>query len=1218
MDIQTTNIMANRKVESLNMDNADESKVWLIAFEARCRTKKLNDKIDGGTTSPQTDAFLESCGAKALLKLITLMPGKEIQKEKFSDIKKTIERYTAPKTRLEIADRTTFLEMQQDDGETVVDFLSRLNDMATHCKWGNIEKENMCDEMVKLRFIAGLSDNQLKLKVLEKLQIAPTSTINDIVDFCQMNQQLCTFVSGGDNNNTTTVEANYHSNSKPTHRSGGHTFRCKKCGTKHMPRKCPAFGRTCAKCKLPNHYASCCRTPKSAYKQQQQHSISDAKQQETTDSDNNSIETFNINKHSSSGIMQEVTVNDQQLSFQLDTGAAMSIMSEKQWKQIGHPTVQHTDMQPTNYDGSRIATIGELTADVMMNNTHRTATFIVVKSNKDYGLIGRNIIDSSNTQIATYAVTEEYLPAIKGYSASITLSDVSKPLKFCKARNVPIMAKDDLDKELEDLEKQGIITPIENAKHCSPVVWTPKSNGRYRLTVDYRATLNSNIETDSYPLPTAEEVFGRVGNATRFAKVDLQSAYWQIELDEEAKKLAIINTHRGLYKMHRLQMGMKNSSAIFQRCMETMLKGLPGIIVYQDDVMVFAESRTQLKKRVKQLYEKLREHNVTVNKEKCEFDVESLKFLGYMFTKDGIKPNPELTSKIADAQKPKNLKELASFLGLVTFYGRFIPRFAQICVPLNNAKKSEKLVWNDQCEQAFNTLKEKITSSPVLQPFDIKKKSTLTVDASQQALGAVLQQNEHPVLFVSRKLTDTESRYSNIEREGLAVIWACERLSHFLLGKKFEIETDHKPLVHIFDPTKQISTDVSSRLQKYNMKLMRFDYDIKHVAGKNNVIADSLSRVYHTQSDEVKMPQVNFSEPCIDKTLLAKETKNDRFLQDLTKRIVSGDWSNVSKKEKPFKKLALQLTIDDQECVRLRSRIIPPQSMYKNIFDIAHQSHCGMQATLRLIENEFYWPGMRNTVENFVKSCDVCAKARFQSKDNTHTWSKEEKPWSRVHIDWAYQKNVGNILVVADAYSGWLEAKICDRRTTQIVIRKLRSIFATFGVPHVVVSDNAPEFSCHEFKQWLNNIGCRLMHSPEYRPSSNGLAERNVKTIKDALKCYNPAKGSAQKFLQRFLFVHRNTAVRNSKTPAELNIGRRVRCPILTEYNPMQEVLYKPNKSAKPKPVVYLFKRGQNTAMVAEPGRQAVVAHDAQIAPQPERPVRNRKLTEFYGEYVTH
>ena len=265
-------------------------------------------------------------------------------------------------------------------------------------------------------------------------------------------------------------------------------------------------------------------------------------------------------------------------------------------------------------------------------------------------------------------------------------------------------------------------------------------------------------------MPTVEEIFGKIGKASHFAKLDLKSAYWQIALDEKAKELSIINTHKSLFSVNRLQMGMKNASAVFQRCMENILMGnIQGVIVYQDDVMLCADSDGQLKRRLRQ---RLKERAVTLNDEKCIEATNELKFLGFVFGKQGIKPDMTLINKISNAERPKDKKELSGFLGMANYHGRFIQNFAEICSPFHDAKKSvrEHLTWDDRCEKSSNLLKAKLTSVQVLQPFSQTKQSVLAVDASRNAIEAVLSQAGHPVLYVSRKLSPTETNYSNRKR----------------------------------------------------------------------------------------------------------------------------------------------------------------------------------------------------------------------------------------------------------------------------------------------------------------------------------------------------------------------------------------------------------------------------------------------------------------------
>ena len=1202
------------KLESLVLDDAECAKAWLVSFEALCRAKQIEDKLSTIGTSAVTDAFLARCGGKPLLKIMSLVSDKDIERMLFKDIKQVIENYLAPRKRLVIADRTNFLQLHQKDGEPVVDYLSRLNEASVFCKWDELKQGNPTEELIKLRFIAGLKDPGLKIKILEKMQLSPKLDIHSIVDFCQMDAQVTNFADEAKAATGTSNSEVLYLNSK----------KCGRCGNSHKPRHCPAFGKTCAKCGKAGHFAAVCKSQKAPSQASSGQTKKSNRQNYKKPYQSHNVDLFTITANTD-GIMKEVFINEKPLKFQVDTGAGMSILSQNQWKSIGSPDLCETNLQPTNYDGSKIETLGEINLKVCCDNSSALVKFIVVTAEKPYGLLGRNIIDKEKSYIETFVCDTEFLPTIKGYCASLALIDPNKPLKFFKARPVPMHYKEQIIAELESLEKQGIITPLNFSSHASPVVWVKKSNGRFRMCVDFKATLNSNIKSDAYPLPTVEEVFARVGNASKFAKVDLKSAYSQIELDDEAKKSSVINTIKGLYTVNRLQMGMKNSSAIFQRCIEHIIKGLNGVIAYQDDVLVCAESSTQLHKRLGQLKKRLKDYNVTINESKSVEESDSLTFLGFTFSRAGIKPDQTLVTKIVEMPTPTSAKELSSFLGLANYYGRFIKNFAEITVPLHNLKKNAdtNYQWNDECEKSFQQLKQALVGEPVLKPFSLQKQSVLTVDASMSAIGAVLSQDEHPVIFISRKLTSTESRYSNIEREGLAVIWACNRLVNFLLGKQFIIETDHKPLTWIFGPSNPVKMNISARLLKYSLSLMRFDYTIKHIEGSKNVIADTLSRIDHR--DNTLVPCVHFVEPCISMSELKCETERDHFLSNLKKRIISGNWRNLSKWEKCFLPHMKSLTIDENDVIRLGTKVVPPRSLYESILRVAHQSHSGVNSTASLIQMEFFWPYMSRIIKTHVQNCATCSNARFSGSDTTHKWKEESAPWSRLHIDWAYSQRCGEVLIVVDSYSGWLEAVMCNNRSTDTVIKVLRSIFARFGVPFTLVSDNAPEFTSQQFHQWLSSIGCKVIHSPEYHPQSNGLAERMVRVLKDGIKCFDPSKCTVDAFIQRLLFVHRNTSTSKGQTPAEILTGRKVRCPILSEYQLMQELLYKPHRKANPTPVRFLFRQGMNTSVIAHPNNRTVLAHDAQLTAAPNsdvhpstsetegRPVRNRAPPQFYG-----
>ena len=293
------------------------------------------------------------------------------------------------------------------------------------------------------------------------------------------------------------------------------------------------------------------------------------------------------------------------------------------------------------------------------------------------------------------------------------------------------------------------------------------------------------------PCPTSRRFFYKLHGAKFFAKIDLLSAYYQIELDEEAQEISIINTTRGLFKVCRLQQGFKNASAIFQKTIEECLDGIRGHIVFQDDVLAFGTTESSCQKRYNAIRDRLKSKGFTINEAKSEDITTELSFLGFKISAKGIQPDERLINKIKQTIPPTNTNEVSQFCGLVNFFGRLIPDFATKLAPISKLQSSKSFAWDDECQNAFDGLKKELASYPVIQPYSLEKEAIVTTDASQEAIGGILTQEGHPVIYVSRKLSKAERNYSNIEREALAIIWVVTRMKQFLMGRKFTLITDH-------------------------------------------------------------------------------------------------------------------------------------------------------------------------------------------------------------------------------------------------------------------------------------------------------------------------------------------------------------------------------------------------------------------------------------------
>ena len=433
--------------------------------------------------------------------------------------------------------------------------------------------------------------------------------------------------------------------------------------------------------------------------------------------------------------IDEVMIDNQKVQMQIDTGADISVISTRIWKRLGSPKLQNYGTKLEGYDGHIMATRSKMSSVIKHNGKFILGDIVVVESAKPFGLLGRNFLtDEIPQQLNIHSNKQsQQLPTIKGVKATVELADNARP-QYCRARPVPLALEDQVEKELCRLENLGIITPISGGvDNCSPVVWVRKSNNELRLCADFKVHMNKKIKTLSYPIPAIETIFSKLKNAKTFAKIDLRSAYWQIELDDHAKELSVINTSKGLYRINRLQMGMKNASSIFQRTMESILADIKGVLIYQDDVAIFAENKVTLAKRLKTVRTRLAEKHVTVNEEKSISYCEELQFLGFKISARGIEPDDRLVRKIRDISQPKSMKELEYFVGLLNYFGRLIPNFSKKIQPLNAIRRQKIFKWTIECTNAFDHLKKIISSAPIVQPYSLEKEVTLTTDASMTA-----------------------------------------------------------------------------------------------------------------------------------------------------------------------------------------------------------------------------------------------------------------------------------------------------------------------------------------------------------------------------------------------------------------------------------------------------------------------------------------------------
>lgn len=416
---------------------------------------------------------------------------------------------------------------------------------------------------------------------------------------------------------------------------------------------------------------------------------------------------------------------------------------------------------------------------------------------------------------------------------------------YIKSYRYPFHLKEEIQNQIQKLLDNKIIQP-SISPYSSPVWIVPKKvdasgKKKWRLVIDYRK-LNDKTVEDKYPLPRIEEILESLGKCTYFSTLDLAQGFHQVEMSPESIEKTAFSVNNGHYEYLRMPFGLKNAPSTFQRTMDHILREYlyKFCFVYMDDIVIFSKSLQEHMHHIKLIFEKLQSFNLKMQLDKSEFLRKEVAFLGHIITPEGIKPNPSKIKAVQEYPLPKTTKEIKAFLGLVGYYRRFIKNFAKIVSPFTRClKKGSKIDTTDpNYIEAFNVCKELLTNAPILTYPDFSKTFCVTTDASNIALGGVLSQGNKPISFYSRTLNSAERNYSTIEKELLAIVETTKHFRPYIYGRQFLIETDHKPLVWLFS-----LKDTNQRLTKWRLRLEEFDFKIQYKKGKENLVADALSRI---------------------------------------------------------------------------------------------------------------------------------------------------------------------------------------------------------------------------------------------------------------------------------------------------------------------------------------------------------------------------------------
>ncbi|KAK1648970.1 hypothetical protein QYE76_066775 [Lolium multiflorum] len=679
------------------------------------------------------------------------------------------------------------------------------------------------------------------------------------------------------------------------------------------------------------------------------------------------------------------------------------------------------------------------------------------------------------------------LPPIRGIEHQIDLIPGASLPNRAPYRTNPEETKE-IQRQIQVLQDKGYIR--ESLSPCAvPIILVPKKDGSSRLCTDCRSINNITIRY-RHPIPRLDDMLDELSGSIMFSKVDLRSGYHQIRMQLGDEWKTAFKTKFGLYEWLVMPFGLTNAPSTFMRLMNEVLRAFIGrfVVVYFDDILIYSKSLEEHLDHLRAVFNALRDARLYGNLEKCTFCTNRVAFLGYVVTAQGIEVDPAKIEAIENWPQPKTVTQVRSFLGLAGFYRRFVKDFGSIAAPLNElTKKDVPFVWGDAQQDAFMILKDKLTHAPLLQLPDFNKTFELECDASGIGLGGVLLQEGKPVAYFSEKLSGPSLNYSTYDKELYALVRTLQTWQHYLWPKEFVIHSDHESLKHIRSQAK-----LNRRHAKWVEFIESFPYVIKHKKGKDNVIADALSRRY------TMLSQLDFK-------IFGLETIKEQYLHD-------ADFKDVllnCKDGRTWNKFVL----NDGFVFRANKLCIPDSSVRLLLLQEAHggglMGHFGVKKTEDVLAAHFFWPRMRRDVERFVARCTTCQKAK--SRLNPHglymPLPVPSVPWEDISMDFVLglprtQKGRDSIFVVVDRFSKMAHFIPCHKTddATHVADLFFREIVRLHGVPNTIVSDRDTKFLSHFWRCLWAKLGTKLLFSTTCHPQTDGQTEVVNRTLSTMLR----------------------------------------------------------------------------------------------------------------------
>ena len=763
---------------------------------------------------------------------------------------------------------------------------------------------------------------------------------------------------------------------------------------------------------------------------------------------------------------------------------------------------------------------------------------------------------------------------------TIPLEPNSKPP--CRFKRYSPKECAEMEKQIKDGLSRNLIQP-STSPYGATVLFIEKPDGSLRMCIDYRP-LNAQTIKNRKQMPRIDDLLDRLNGAKYFSTIDLKAGYWQIGLSEEEIPRTAFNTPFGHYEWTVLPFGLTNAPATFQSAMNDVLRPLLNkcALVYLDDIMVYSKTEEEHYEHLRQVLQLLEKNNLYANKEKCQLYQEEVKFLGHIVSKDGLKVDPRKTEVICNWPEPRDVPEVRSFLGLSNYFRRFIKDYARIVSPLTDLLQYKThFHFGDSQKQAFQRIKDALVSPPVLALPDFDKPFEVICDASDIDIGAILLQENHPIAYESRKLSQAERNYPTHDRECLAVVHAYQLWRCYLEGVPSTVWTDHWPLEFI-----EKQPELNKRQARWMEYLAGFKPKIAYRPGKSNP-ADSLTR----------LRLAAFTSSFAASTLSAKEGN----LQGVSRATIGSEWSVLSRKLFPVSESLVvkslrsrricgaiitispkypelfragytsdpwysnkhnlansNLTLEDG-LYYFKNRLAVPKALQETILKECHDSpsggHFGVTKTLKAVESKFWWPSWRKDVIHYVTTCNSCQRNKSSNSKPQGLLKPLDIPehtWESVSMDFITKlpptpRNHDSILVMVDRLSKMVRLAPCKESITAVETANLfvDSVFKSHGMPSSLITDRDTRFTSHFWEEVCNLVGMERHMSSAFHPQSDGQTERTNRTVEEILRHYiSPSMNDWDRWLPAVEFAI-NSAYQESiqTSPFKLIYGRNPNSP---------------------------------------------------------------------------